>query len=378
MFPLYAWGEYLDEHGVTVSLPRKDEVKATGEVTFTAVAGGNVLVATGTQVATVQTDPDADPIVFATTVSGTVPGGGSLVLAVEAVEAGATGNAGAGTVTTLASPVAGIASVTNVNAMSGGADVESDDLYRERLLLEWTAPRGAGTQADYERWALSFPPVGRAVVEPLWEGPGSVRVIVTDQAGNPVSGSVLTGLKNVLDPEVSTTAGANATNSATLNVASTQGFPPTGRFRLGGVLTAYTGITATTLTGCGNHAATTGGEVVTSAGLGAGLAPIGATVTVATVTTVNVAVAADVTYAAGYSKDGAAGTIGIEAAIIEALKEYIDHLNPGDDVILEHVSAQFFTVVGVYDVTAVTLNGSAANVAISALQVAHTSTVTLT
>lgn len=311
MFPAYAWGPYLDEHGVTINLPRKDQVKATGEVTFTGTNG--TLIATGTQVATVQTDPDADPVVFATTESATIAGG-TAVLAVEALVAGSAGNVGAGTVTTLASPLDGIASLTNASAMSGGADVESDDLYRERILLEYVAARGAGTQADYVRWALSYPPIGRVVVEAIWAGAGTVRVIVTDQAGAPVSGTVVTGLQNLLDPV---------------------------------------------------------------AGQGLGLAPIGATVTVATVTAVTVDVDAIVSLKTGYSFDGAGGTIAVRTSIEQAIEDYIDKLNPGDDVILEHVSAQFFTVEGVYDVSGVELNGVATNVTITALQVARTDVVTL-
>jgi hypothetical protein len=66
--------------------------------------------------------------------------------------------------------------------------------------------------------------------------------------------------------KVTTTAvGVNAANSATVNVASTTGFPTAGRFLLGKVLTAYTGKTPTSLTGCGNHPATAGGEQIQTA-----------------------------------------------------------------------------------------------------------------
>jgi hypothetical protein len=63
----------------------------------------------------------------------------------------------------------------------------------------------------------------------------------------------------------STTAtGVNGLNSAVVNVASTAGFPPVGSFVLAGAGSAvtYTGITATSFTGCGSHAATTGGESI--------------------------------------------------------------------------------------------------------------------
>jgi hypothetical protein len=48
-----------------------------------------------------------------------------------------------------------------------------------------------------------------------------------------------------------------------VNVVSTGGFPASGTFLLAGAAVTYTGKTATSFTGCGNHAATTGGETVT-------------------------------------------------------------------------------------------------------------------
>ena len=71
----------------------------------------------------------------------------------------------------------------------------------------------------------------------------------------------------VTGPESTTATGINALNSAVVNVGSTAGFPglattPSPVFVMGGVATTYTGVTATSFTGCGNHAATVGGEVI--------------------------------------------------------------------------------------------------------------------
>jgi uncharacterized phage protein gp47/JayE len=312
LFPVFAWGEYLDEHGVTINLPRKDAVAATGMVTFTGTSG--TLVATGTQVATVQTDPDADPITFRTSAPATIPAGGSVDVPVEAIEAGSAGNVASATITVLLSPVGGISAIVNADAVTGGADVETDDAYRDRILLEYAAPHGSGTVADYKRWALGYPPVGYAAVDPLWNGAGTVRVIVTDVSNNPVSASVISGLQALLDPV---------------------------------------------------------------AGQGQGLAPIGAVVTVATPATVSINVSATVSLLGGYTLDGTGGTVAVRQNVEEAIKSYIDKLGPGDDVVREHVASQFFTVEGVYDVSNVLLNGAATNVTLTSMQVARTGTVTL-
>lgn len=509
-FPTTAWGEYLDLHGITIGLDRKEEVKATGEVTFSGLEGS--LIATGTQVAGTQTDPDVDPPIFQTTESvvlgavpapqnpdaaiaggsegqlgaadyyyvitadvpdgetigseevtetvpaqtlsaptglggnvgtsgslasddyyyvvtalnangetlasaeimrtvvgpngsvaltwnavtdatgyrvyrGTSPAGedtfyfamtnsytdtgaagtagsppatntaqyGSIVLtwslvtgatsyriyrstapgnetmlvsglredlatwtdlgdlapgverpptntvAIEALEPGVAGNVAVGTITELLSAVSGITAVTNEVATSGGAEVESDDSYRSRLLLAYSTPGGAGNIGDYMRWALDYPGVGFASVEPIWNGAGTVRVTITDTENNPVSAETAAGLQALLDPVP---------------------------------------------------------------GLGHGLAPIGAIVTVSTPTAVAVAVQATLTLASGYSLDGGGGEVAVRQAVGDALSAYVDTLRPGDDVVLAHVVGQFFTVDGVIDVTGVTLNGEEENLVI--------------
>jgi lysophospholipase L1-like esterase len=63
--------------------------------------------------------------------------------------------------------------------------------------------------------------------------------------------------------QATTATGVNALNSATINVGDTSSFLSAGVFLLGGVVVAYTGKTSTTFTGCGNHAATVGGEAIT-------------------------------------------------------------------------------------------------------------------
>src|SRR2546430_1463430 len=52
--------------------------------------------------------------------------------------------------------------------------------------------------------------------------------------------------------------------SAVINVVSNAGFPVAGTINLAGALVTYTGKSADGLsfTGCGNHAATTGGEAI--------------------------------------------------------------------------------------------------------------------
>ena len=70
-------------------------------------------------------------------------------------------------------------------------------------------------------------------------------------------------LRQSLPPQT-VSAGANALNSATVNVASTKQFPAAGTIIIAGVAVTYTAKTATSFTGCGAHAATVSGEPITS------------------------------------------------------------------------------------------------------------------
>ena len=65
-----------------------------------------------------------------------------------------------------------------------------------------------------------------------------------------------------VSPAWTTVTGTNALNSATINVGDTSMFASSGTVVINSVNVTYTGKTATSFTGCGSHAAYTGGEDV--------------------------------------------------------------------------------------------------------------------
>lgn len=379
-FPLYAWGEFLDDHGETLGLERKPATAAGGEVRFTGTI--DTLIASGTEVATAPSDVDQDPIVFATTIEATIPGAGFIDVPVAAVDAGAQGNVLANNITVLSTPNSGVASVSNPEAATGGADVESDEDYRERILLQLSTAQGAGTIADYERWALAYPGVGVVTVTPVWDGPGTVHVVVADPEQNPVSTATKWGLQDYLDPPRSL---ARTTTTITLPVAtipvdSTAGFDARGTIRVEGQEVDYTGLTSTSFTGCtgGTGTVTTGGRVAQGFGQGRGIAPIGASVTVDTITTTTVNVSSSLTFDDRHSLDGDGGTIPTRSQLEAEYRAYVNALKPGEGVVLKRVESRFFRVPGVIDIADTELNGDTRNVAIGATAVAVAGTITLT
>lgn len=192
-----SWGEYLDLHAASYSDERVGASSAVGEVTFAGDDG--TLVATGVRVSPVQTDPEVEPPFFETTGSGVIAAG-VLTLPIRALELGIEGNVGAGTITQIVSGADdGVTGVTNADALSQGADVETDASLKTRLRMLFKG-KGSGTWPDYAREALRWPGVGFVKVDIHWAGPGTVRVWIRDDAGNPVNPTVVTDFQNYLDP----------------------------------------------------------------------------------------------------------------------------------------------------------------------------------
>lgn len=92
------------------------------------------------------------------------------------------GNAAANTVLRLTRSVAGLGSTAKVIDLAGGADAESLESFRRRVIFRWRNPPQAGTLYDYEAWAReSHPAVTRAWAISNEAGANSVTVrVVTD------------------------------------------------------------------------------------------------------------------------------------------------------------------------------------------------------
>ena len=93
-----------------------------------------------------------------------------------ATVAGAFTNCDPGTPISLAQPIAGINSGgLTVGFATGGADDETVDELRNRMLAKYRAPPQGGAASDYVLWALEVPGVTRAWCLPLGTGAGTRR-----------------------------------------------------------------------------------------------------------------------------------------------------------------------------------------------------------
>ncbi|AYB39960.1 baseplate J/gp47 family protein [Brevibacillus laterosporus] len=80
----------------------------------------------------------------------------------------------------------GLAKAELTDILEPGAEEESEEEIKKRLLFKVRMQATSGNKAHYIIWATSVEGVGAAKVIPLWNGPGTVKVIIIDPKHKPV------------------------------------------------------------------------------------------------------------------------------------------------------------------------------------------------
>lgn len=182
-FAQTTYGQYLDYRAGEHGLARKEATKATGQVTITGSSG--TVVPAGSLLAT------GAGVQFETLAEVTIGETGSITTDVRAVEAGTRGNVPAATITVIPVSIAGVTAVTNMSSTTGGTDQETDAALLERLLEKVRTPATSGNVAHYLQWAKEVPGVGDAKVFPLWNGNGTVKVVIIDNNKQPAGAEIV-------------------------------------------------------------------------------------------------------------------------------------------------------------------------------------------
>lgn len=183
-FPQTAEGIYLDYHAAARGLSRLPAAKAQGTLRFSVETAASVdwTIAAGTVCMTM------GEARFRTTQAGVLEAGAlSVDVPAEAVEAGTSGNAAAGTVTVLTACPTGITGCTNPSAFTGGCDAESDEALRARILKSYRRLPNGANAAWYEETAMSHDGVAAARAVGRARGIGTVDVYIAAPSGVPGS-----------------------------------------------------------------------------------------------------------------------------------------------------------------------------------------------
>lgn len=175
---------YLERQASIQGIYRQAATAAEGTLTVTVAAGAGIPEGTVFLAEDGQTQ-------FVTLEETKV---GATTVAVRCATLGASGNRDAGQTYTLVSPLVGVQAEALGSEMVGGADAESDESLRSRLLYRLRNPPRGGTATDYVAWALEVPGVTRAWCFPKELGIGTVTVrFATDgltDDGIPTAGMV--------------------------------------------------------------------------------------------------------------------------------------------------------------------------------------------
>lgn len=171
-----------DEHG----LFRKEATYATGKIKIVGNIGAKI--PKGLKVATeADTVLDIQSVEFLTTEDVVISEEGYVYASIQAMTAGSIGNVTANKIIVVMESNSNITSVTNEEQTLGGTDIELDDNLRSRTLDYVRTPGTSGNEQNYKQWALSVPGVVAVHVIPLWNGNGTVKVVILGGDNKPAT-----------------------------------------------------------------------------------------------------------------------------------------------------------------------------------------------
>ncbi len=229
-------------------------------------------------------------------------------------QTGEIGNVYSGDMTAI-TYVSGLTSMQLTDILIPGEDIESDDSLRTRYHDNLESASFAGNKAYYKQYTKELPGVGGCKVYPVWNGGGTVKLVIIDSTYSKPSTTLVDEVQTAIDP-------------------------------------------------------------IANSGKGLGIAPIGHSVTVDAVTEITVDIISNITLVTGYVWADVESYI--QEAINEyflTLKETWD----SEDALVVRVSqieSSILKVTGVLDIQTTQLNGSLTNLILTDIQIPILGTVT--
>ena len=212
LFPDTAEKQFLERQASIQGIYRRAASKATGTLTVSYTEGATLPVGT-----IFMAD---DQTRYETTAEPEV---GSYTVPVQCLETGTIGNREASQTYMRVSPVGGVDAEAVGSEMPGGAESESDESLRKRLLFRLQNPPRGGAKEDYIAWAEEVPGVTRAWCFPKEQGIGTVVVrFATD--GMTEDGIPTSGMVQIVSDYIAEVAPVTATPSVVAPVAKPVNF----------------------------------------------------------------------------------------------------------------------------------------------------------
>lgn len=227
-----AEGVQLDKTAKNIGVIRRGPEKATGAL--------KVMGAEGTQItANNLTVGTKDNIAFIPSETKGIDVSGQVIVPLIAVDYGTIGNVPAGTITEIITPIAGVDSVINEDATSGGRNAETDEEFRSRY-YDSTSKAGASTIDSITAALLNAEGVRTAIVK-------ENASMVVDANGRPpkcIQCYVLGGVRSAVAQAIFSTkpAGIEAYGTETETVTDISGRQHTIKFSFAQVKNIYVSI----------------------------------------------------------------------------------------------------------------------------------------
>jgi len=195
--------EFVDYHAMLFGVTRKQGTKARGEVLITGKA--NTTIPAGTVV--LKTDGTKYRLLYDTTILSNE----KAIAIVECLQRGEIGNCAIGEIVSFEISNANIFTVTNEKPFMNGYEKEPNDILISRAKERILKPAHSGNVYDYEKWAKEVDGVGKVLVEPLWNGNGTVRVRISNYNNNLADNDLIQKVKRRIEQIDGRPIGANVT-----------------------------------------------------------------------------------------------------------------------------------------------------------------------
>lgn len=236
---------------------------------------------------------------YVTTEQAVIDSDGNVSVSIAAVNSGSSGNVPANVITLIPVTLPGVISVTNLEPTYGGEDTETDEELRERYFDSIKNQSTDGNIAQYKKWAEEFAGIGRVRIFPLWNGANTVKISILDSDNKTASSGLIEDFQSYIDPD--------------------------------------------------------------AAGLGNGVSPIGAKVTVSTATPVIINVTANVVLTEGFTE-----IVGVD----EAISQYFSDLAYSKNTLsYMGLGAVILSVPSVDQIQNLLVNGSTADITLTDEQI---------
>ena len=98
--------------------------------------------------------------------------------------------------------IEGLETAAAVEILIPGEEEEDTEVFRQRYFDSFDAQAFGGNVADYEAKTKALSGVGGCKVYPVWNGGGTVKVVILDSAYHAPSEELIQSVQTALDPEV--------------------------------------------------------------------------------------------------------------------------------------------------------------------------------